>query len=172
MGYFKHIIFDLDDTLLDTSQILIPIRSDEAQFWKRLQEPLPLLPGALDNLNYLKRKYILHLLTQGKKKYQEQKIRSMNISEFFSQITIIETEQSQTKEDFFATFCDKYQIPPHQVLSVGNRLSTDLGPAKKYGMMTCWFCYGEGQDEEAQNYYEKPDFIIRHHYEMIKKCRL
>lgn len=168
---FIHLIFDLDDTLLDTSGLLIPIK-DTPEFEKRIQEPLPLLPGASENLRYLSSKYQLHLLTQGRPHFQNQKITSLGISHFFKSITICDPTKGQNKFDYFSKFLQQYPALPTQVMSIGNRRSTDLGPAKAQGYWTCWFAYGEHQDEPIQSPSEKPDFIISHHFEMIKKCQL
>jgi FMN phosphatase YigB (HAD superfamily) len=167
----KHLIFDLDDTLLDTTQLLIPYR-DSPLFLKKIQEPLPLMEGALDNLKSLQKKYTLHLLTQGRPPLQEKKIQSLSISSFFKTITIVNPFLEETKKDFFQKFCSLHYCQPQEVMSIGNRKSTDLGPAKECGFTTCWFAYGEHLNEPITQECEKPDFIIYHHFEMIKECQL
>ena len=52
------IVFDLDDTLLDTWRLLIPIARTQA-FEDRIKQELPLMPGALENLKALSGKYKL-----------------------------------------------------------------------------------------------------------------
>jgi len=170
MSSIRYIIFDLDDTLLDTSQLLIPIRQTE-HFFDRIQQPLPLMPGASENLQYLSSKYNLYLLTQGQRQIQEQKITSLQIRQYFKSVDIVDGPD-QTKTDYFAIFCEKLKCRPNEVLSVGNRRSTDIGPAKNQGFWTCWFAYGEHLTEPIQSPNEKPDFIIHDHFEMIIKCRL
>jgi putative hydrolase of the HAD superfamily len=171
MSTVKHLIFDLDDTLLDTTQLLLPIK-DTPEFFKRIAEPLPLMPGALENLKYLKNRYKLHLLTQGNPQLQEIKIRSLNISSFFDSIWIADPKKNQGKKEYFASFCEAHSALAKEVMSIGNRKSTDIGPAKEMGFYTCWFAYGEHSSEEISNPNEKPDFIILNHFEMIKTCRL
>ena len=169
---FEHLIFDLDDTLLDTSGLLIPIK-DTPYFIERLSLKLPLLPGAEDNLNYLKTKYTLHLLTQGRPELQQMKIESLGIAHLFTAICIIDPQKNEQKSDFFSRFLQHQpQVNPQSVLSIGNRKSTDLGPAKRQGFRTCWFAYGEHQNEPVQSPEEIPDFIVTHHFEMIKVCQL
>jgi len=171
MSTVKHIIFDLDDTLLDTSQLLIPIR-DTPEFFTRIEQPLPLISGAIENLRYLKKRYRLHLLTQGRPSIQEIKISSLNIQPFFESIHIADPTQNQTKNEYFEKFSERFSALSKEVMSIGNRKSTDLGPAKERGFYTCWFAYGEHVSEEIGNTNEKPDFIVFNHFEMIKKCQL
>lgn len=171
MSIVKHLIFDLDDTLLDTTKLLIPIK-DSPEFLNRIKSPLPLMPGARENLEYLFSKYTLHLLTQGRPQLQKQKIQSLEIEAFFSSITIVDPNQHENKPEYFRTFCALHPTQPSLVMSIGNRKLTDLGPAKEVGFKTCWFAYGEHIDEESTSPFEKPDFIISNHFEMIKTCQL
>lgn len=168
----RHIIFDLDDTLIDTTGLLIPIK-DSPLFLKTLSNPLPLLPGAYDNLTYLKNKnYQLHLLTQGRPHLQKLKIQNTNIEPFFASWTICDPSLQQTKAQYFNHFLHTVHAHPNQIMSIGNRRSTDLEPAKKLGYQTCWFAYGEHIDEIVTSPFAKPDFIIHNHFEMIKVCKL
>ena len=96
----KLIVFDLDDTLLDTTTLLIPIAKTPA-FEKRIREPLPLLPGALENLIRLEAKYQLVLLTQGRLDAQQAKIKSTGIESFFNVCYIADPKNSETKADYF-----------------------------------------------------------------------
>ena len=171
MSTVKHLIFDLDDTLLDTTGLLIPIK-DTPEFFKKIESELPLMPGALQNLMQLKSKYHLHLLTQGRPHLQAIKLKSLAIEPFFETVTIIDPAQQQSKADYFKKFKESCGCQPDQVISIGNRKSTDLGPAKEVGFKTCWFAYGEHVSEPEMNFSEKPDFIIYNHFEMIKVCQL
>ena len=83
MGKVKVVFFDLDDTLLDTSKILIPIFGTPA-FEARIKEALPLMPGARETLDQLAAKYLLFLITQGETRIQQQKIQSLGIESFDS----------------------------------------------------------------------------------------
>lgn len=161
------IVFDLDDTLLDTHQLLIPIAKTKA-FFERIEKPLPLIPGALENLHYLKNKYPLALLTFGDKNIQKKKISSMNIASFFKEVYLADPQDQMDKEAFFRQIKGQY---PH-FLSIGNRRSTDIRGAKKVNGRTCLFKYGEHQNELVEQSEDIPDFEISHHQELITVCQL
>ncbi|MCX7674229.1 MAG: HAD family hydrolase [Bdellovibrionaceae bacterium] len=166
----KLIILDLDDTLLDTTRLLIPIRHMEGEFVRRLQLPLPPMPGAWALLEYLRQHYKLHLLTQGKPAYQQMKIRSLGLVTYFTDFHFVNTQKGESKAQVFTALCKLY--PAHQMMSIGNRLSTDLIPAKRLGLWTCWYRYGEGCEESWGSEDEKPDFIVYSHHDILSLCRI
>lgn len=129
-----------------------------------------MMEGAQSNLEYLSKKYRLVLLTQGKKHIQLTKRKSLNIADYFYKVLFIDLEKNEKKEDGFRQIKD-WVKPGHHFLSIGNRLSTDLVPAKKYQALTCHFKYGEHADEQVQSQQE-PDFVIFNHKELIVKCNL
>lgn len=168
---YKLIVLDLDDTLLDTTNLLIPIK-DSPLFETKIREPLPLLPGAKNNLDYLKTKYTLILLTQGRPHFQKLKIKSLDIESYFTEIKICDPSNNENKAQYFKRIMNDSNILPKHLLSIGNRRSTDLAPAKDLGWKTCWFCYGEHKEEPIQRPEENPDFIVYNHFEMIETCHL
>lgn len=167
----KLIVFDLDDTLLDTTRLLIPIARTQA-FEDRIRQPLPLMPGALENLEYLKGRYILTLLTQGRVEAQMQKVRSMNIGSFFREQFFADPTQAKPKSLFFEQILRDFEIHPSQAMSIGNRRSTDIREAKKVGYKTCLFRYGEHQNEGIKVPEDRPDFEVDDHKDLIKTCHL
>ncbi len=163
------IVFDLDDTLLDTSRLLLPI-SNTPEFEKKISEKLPLMEGAQSNLDYLFKKYRLVLLTQGKREIQFAKIQSLGISNFFYKILFADLALNEKKEDYFRQISEWVQ-PGSRFLSIGNRISTDLIPAKRFQALTCHFRYGEHLEEKVQSE-QASDFVINNHKELILKCNL
>lgn len=164
------LVFDLDDTLLDTTQLLIPIAKTPS-FYKRIQEPLPLMKGALENLNHLKTKYRLILLTQGHIESQNHKVNSTGIRSFFSDVWIVDPQTSDTKLTYFSRLAES--LPKdEQFLSIGNRLSTDIREAKRVGGLTCWFRYGEHQNESIESVLDRADFQVETHAQLISICKL
>jgi len=162
---FECIVFDLDDTLLNTSELLIPIK-DKEQYLKFIKSHLPLMLGALDNLRYLKSKYELILLTNGDEKIQKQKIESLSIKNFFSQTIICPSSDYKSKTDFFK------QLVHKNFISIGNRITTDLAPAKLYGGWTCLFSHGEHEKENQIQAQVVVDYTIKSHLDLIDECLL
>lgn len=156
------IVFDLDDTLLDTTQHLIPIRNSPL-FEQRLSQPLPLLPGALESLKYFQNKGRMFLLTQGRKDYQQLKIETLGISKYFEQIFICEPDKGESKALIFKKL---YRLLKTDTISIsiGNRPETDLFPAQDIGFKTVWFKYGEGSDTKLD--VQKPDFTVTNHKQL------
>lgn len=165
------IIFDLDDTLLDTTGLLIPIARTQA-FEDRIRQPLPLMPGALENLKYLSAKYKLALLTQGRVDAQMQKVKSLGIGSFFQEQYFTDSAKSEHKGMYFERIRDDWGFPAAEIISIGNRRTTDIREAKKVGMKTCLFKYGEHQNEVIEVPEDKPDFEVTRHQELIATCKL
>jgi len=167
----KVIAFDLDDTLLDTSRLLLPI-AGRPEFFERIGKPLPLMAGALEILKSLTERYTLALVTQGATPVQKQKIASLGISGYFKKIYYVDVSANETKKTPFANILNEFQIHASELLSVGNRRSTDIRWAKFLGAKTCLFNYGEHRHETASNEDEIPDFQIESLTELVQVCHL
>lgn len=170
-GKIKAIIWDLDDTLLDTTQLLIPIARTPA-FEKRIREPLPLLDGALENLKALHGRYLFFLLTYGRTEAQQAKVASLGIAPFFRAQYFADPAKQETKSTYFKRIPSEWGLAPHEVLSIGNRRSSDITEAKAQGLQTCLFLYGEHQDEPILSALDQPDFETPSHQELVARCRL
>lgn len=165
------LIFDLDDTLLDTSRLLIPIaRSPE--FERRIAEPLPLMEGALENLEFLAKKYHLSLVTQGNPRVQRTKIQSLGVASYFNRIEIVDSSVDPSKLRAFKAIPDATGIDASRIMSIGNRRSSDIRAAKALGMRACLFRHGEHQSEVPEGPDDIPDFEVAHHRDLIKVCSL
>lgn len=164
------LVFDLDDTLLDTTRLLIPIAKTPA-FYQRIQEPLPLLPGARENLEALKKKYRLILLTQGHVESQNHKVDSTGVRSLFENVWIVDPTTTDTKFTYFSRLAEA--LPANETfLSIGNRVSTDIREAKRVGGLTCWFRYGEHQNEAIESPFDHADFQVDAHDKLILTCKL
>lgn len=226
MTSIKSIAFDLDDTLLDTTNLIVPgavsgsyaalikggiaatqaemetlrskwnkqmshkeifrkiadtfaLKNDQAVqeaihafYTPKVPTKLPLMAGALENLELLKKKYRLYLVTAGDLQTQQAKIKAMDIMSHFQDIYVIDGKKLQAKKDAFVNIIERDQIKAHQLLSVGNRLASEIRDAKLLGGATCYFAYGEHVGEVPEQDADRPDFTIHHHHELISTCSL
>jgi protein MpaA len=165
------IAFDLDDTLLDTSHLLIPIFGTPA-FSQRIREPLPLMPGAKESLETLKGKYKLFLVTMGDPAVQQEKIKSLGITSYFEKVYFADLSKGENKGMCFQSLLKEHRLQPKELLSVGNRRSAEIREAKRLGAWTCLFKHGEHILEKSEGPLDEPDFEISSHHEMIERCKL
>lgn len=227
---FQTLIFDLDDTLIPTSEVLIPpaversfkvlqkynhpwsyqefdlyrkkhmgMRShrqifrllvedfktltpaDQKRMLKEMEDefyslkslgPLSLIEGAQQNLEILSRGYKLILLTAGEEATQKLKIRKADIFNYFHLIQVADHQWNWSKKAILEDWSQKKVIDPSTTLSIGNRLSEEIEATKRVGGWTCFFRCGEHASEEPQNEWQKPDFQIHRHEELISQCQL
>ena len=224
--FFRHIVFDLDDTLLDTSGSLIPAaarraieamltvsgqreetgrapvdvdswlakrneilrRDPRADVWLRLDGdeeiadigrrafftyPVELMPdaalrltdGATEILNWSRERATLHLVTSGDATTQNKKIERLGIASFFNSIQIVDATYSPAgplrKRAAFQKIADSNPgAVASEMISIGNRVDTDLGAAKIIGWKTVWIRYGEHANLSPQRPEEIPDFEV------------
>lgn len=75
------------------------------------------------------------LLTTGFQKLQESKIRALHIAEDFTEIFIIDPDQSKlTKKDAMFDIMEKYDLLPESLLVVGDDPESEIKAAKELGI--------------------------------------
>ena len=224
---FQTLIFDLDDTLIPTSEVLIPqaaqhvfrLLSENGLEWSfsqfdeyrkkhiaqhshreiikmlieekklgpkghiyescmkafynaSLPDQIPLLPGAKNNLEELSKSYRLFLLTGGDEQTQKQKLVKAKIQDYFTEVVVAGATWQYNKKSVIENWLQKKQLRANETLSIGNRLKDEIRASKILGLNTCFFKYGEHADETPQDHFEKADFEIDNHSELIKTCKL
>lgn len=196
------IIFDLDDTLIETTRAILPFKlrhaleemmrkgleiadfnksfdhllclNNEAEssrqglelFLKEIQSldffnigmqaldaPLPqdftVSPTlyAQDVLLELKNHHTLALVTYGNLEYQKQKLKISGIKEeIFKQLIVIPI---QNKKPSYEYLLQLLQYQPKETLVCGDRVASDLVPAKELGMHTVHMRCGRGKNNSS-----------------------
>ena len=206
------IIFDLDDTLIDTSGCITPVKFQRAiarmkeegcdlqdekaalallveldlealsskdslkdfvtlfglsdlYYYIGLKEIYDTLPveiiikpikGAIETLRELGKENFLALVSVGKTEQQLFKLEKAGIdSTFFYKIFISE---DQNKKKYYEQLIEELKITPGEVIVCGDRVVTDLAPAKELGCVTVHMKWGRGLRKQEQE--AKVDFTI------------
>lgn len=223
----RAIAFDLDDTLLDTSGILVPKASShsfqiliksglelsleecekqrlnlirsvshkdvfqslaeqygtsetllavpdaiKAFYEPALPDQLPLLTGARENIDYLKHKYKLFVVTAGTEATQLKKAKALGITKDFERIYVTNSLKRQRKSEAFLDIIKNTAIRPEELLCVGNSLHSEIHDAIKIGSLACYFEFGEDRGLISSKEEEQPHYHICHHKDLITTCRL
>lgn len=165
------------DQILTTTQ-----KATQAFYSPEITKPLPLIPGAEENLINYSKHFPLYLVTAGLEAAQQRKIEMAKISSHFKKIFIVTAQKGNTREvngvkekSKVRAFQEILQLenrPPEECLSIGNRLSSEIRDAKKCGMQTCYFEFGEHVGEIPQSPEEIPDFTIQSHLQLKDVCPL
>ena len=98
------------------------------------------LPGALEALEGLHRKYKLYLASNGTAKVQAGRLASANISHYFQEI-FVSQEIGANKPDlayFQRCFAKIPDFDPKRAMMVGDSLTSDILGGIQAGMATCW----------------------------------
>jgi len=124
-------------------------------------EEIHLFSGAKELLEKLKEKKMkLVLITSGITKRQQKKIELLNIESLFDEIFIHDVETGPEKEDFFREGLKKFNLKPEQVVSVGDRIHSEIRIANMLGMNSVRLLCGRFSKVKAKNILEEPDYSI------------
>lgn len=98
--------------------------------------------GAIQLLNAIKNRCFCALVTIGKQEQQILKIEKAGIdSAIFYKIFILE---DVGKKKYYQSLMEELNIPPDEVIVCGDRIHTDLAPAKELGCVTVHMRRGRG----------------------------
>ncbi len=98
------------------------------------------LPGALEALQSLSRRYKLYLASNGTARVQAGRLKSADISKYFQKIYVSQ-ELGYNKPDkgfFDAAFAQIPDFDPKKALMVGDSLTSDILGGKNAGLLTVW----------------------------------
>lgn len=101
-----------------------------------------LLEDAIEVLDYLSRKYDLHVITNGFEEVQHLKLLNSRISAFFKTVTTSE-EAGVKKPDqkIFNLALQKANASPKESVMIGDNYEADILGAEAVGMQTVFFDY-------------------------------
>lgn len=116
------------------------------------------LPGALEALECLHKKYKLYLASNGTAKVQAGRLKSANISHYFAEIFVSQEIGANKPDVRYFTRCFE-RIPnfdPKRAMMVGDSLTSDILGGIQAGMATCWV-NPTGKPGRADI---RPDYVI------------
>ena len=107
---------------------------------ERLSQGHWFLPGALEALESLEKKYQLYLASNGTARVQNGRLDSANIRHFFREI-FISQQMGANKPDpvYFARCFEKIPgFDPKKTMIIGDSLTSDIQGGISAGIATCW----------------------------------
>jgi putative hydrolase of the HAD superfamily len=93
-------------------------------------QPLQLLEGVRETLDYLSPRHDLFLLTKGDSEEQKLKVERSGIEEYFEQVVIVPEKDVSTYHNIIS----ELQIEPVSTWMVGNSPRSDINPALAAGL--------------------------------------
>ncbi|ANQ52164.1 HAD family hydrolase [Flammeovirga sp. MY04] len=96
---------------------------------KMLMNPIELLDGVIETLEYLKGKYRLVVATKGDLLEQESKVKKSNLEKYFHHIEIV----SEKTPEEYSKLIKHLDVEPSEFLMIGNSLKSDIVPVLELG---------------------------------------
>lgn len=120
-------------------------------YLKRSPYGTHLKTGCIETLEYLNRKYSLHLITNGFKEVQHIKLQNCGLSYFFKNI-IISEEHHLTKPDekIFRLAESLAKCSSQECVMIGDNLESDIEGALNAGWKAVWLSETENRDNLVQ----------------------
>jgi len=113
-------------------------------------QPLQLLDGVRETLDYLFPRHDLFLLTKGDSEEQKLKVERSGIEEYFNRIVIVPEKDVTT----YHRVVNELQIDPQRAWMVGNSPRSDINPALAAGLNAVYIPHPHTwhlEHEEVQN---------------------
>lgn len=128
---FDAIGFEISDQQID--QIAV-------DYIRLLPEFNHLFDDAIDTLNYLKERYVLHIITNGFAQVQFRKISNSNLSQYFQ--TVTNSEMAGAKKPhplIFQHALNLAQAQKEESVMIGDSMQADIIGALDFGMQAIFF---------------------------------
>ncbi len=144
------------------------IEAGQRAFYERpIREKITVFNETKPTLTELQKKHALYLVTFGAPRTQSKKIDQLELDHFFKKIFYVDFAVSKSKILAFEEIMTAHQVKPNQILSVGNRIDSEIKDAKILGMQTVLMSHGEYIHLMPQNDFEKPDAEIKNLSELL-----
>lgn len=112
-----------------------------------------LIPQAREVIEYLHRKYLLYIITNGFKTTQENKLNSSGLSPFFKRLFTSETIKiNKPHPGIFAHAVNSVNAKKEECIMIGDDLQVDILGARQYGIDQVYFNPGKKTHEEKVTY--------------------
>ncbi|MBN1410071.1 MAG: YjjG family noncanonical pyrimidine nucleotidase [Spirochaetales bacterium] len=145
-------------TLFKTFRIKANISMVAEKYVKNLSTKAYLLPHSMEVIEFLSRRALLCLATNGIASVQRGRIARAELEVFFHDIFISE-EIGAAKPDsaFYRAATEKLPVPLYEILCIGDTPSSDIRGGYIFGIDTCWI---PGQPAYYPVEEPHPDYII------------
>ncbi len=152
----KVIIFDLDDTILDTTGTIVAPDYSLTN--------IKLVSGANEVLSLPDVKNIL--VSFGEEERQKEKIRILGIASYFSEIYV--TRNNDDKFEVFKSLSERFSEFAPGMFVVGNRVDAEIRFGNLCGMTTVLLRHGKHQVIVPKEKAEHPTYTINSLFELPK----
>jgi putative hydrolase of the HAD superfamily len=127
--------------LLENLNLFSPalVRETYNQYWDAFFAAMQPLPGMLEVITALAKKYAIGVVTNFIADIQYRKLEQLGIAHLV-QFLVTSEEIGREKPDpqVFLAACKKMKLQPQELCMVGDDLAADIIPAQQLGMETYW----------------------------------
>jgi len=94
------------------------------------EQPVQMLPGVMETLEYLRHRHLLILVTKGNFPEQSGKVERSGLKDFFQQVEIVPEKSVSTYESIIR----QHRLASERTWMVGNSPKSDINPALAAGL--------------------------------------
>lgn len=131
-------------------------------------EDIKLFDDVLPILAKLRNHYRLALVTSGAYARQKRKIQILELEKEFDLVHIDSEEEGRTKTDYFNDVLEKFQLKPNEVITIGDRVVSEIKVGNRLGMYTVQMMHGRHRNVVPKSDLEEPDYRISRISELMK----
>ncbi|MFP4112280.1 MAG: uridine diphosphate-N-acetylglucosamine-binding protein YvcK [Candidatus Woesearchaeota archaeon] len=120
---------------------------------------IKLFDDAIPTLKALKKDFKLALITSGAYSRQKKKVELLKLEDYFD-VIFIDSEEGKTKTDYFNDFLDRFSLKAKEVVSIGDRVASEIKAGNRLGMITIQMLHGRHKNVTPKSDLEEPDYRI------------